>query len=61
VEFGAFESHVTTTGQLGREQRQGLNLDFRHLVSAHGEPLLDGAHACVAARGREVFGEQARE
>jgi hypothetical protein len=38
-----------------------LALDFRHLVSAHGEPLLDDAHACVAARVREVFGAPLQE
>jgi hypothetical protein len=38
-----------------------LALDFRNLVSAHGEPLLDDAHARVEATVREVFGEQVPE
>ena len=32
-----------------------LDLDFDRLISAHGEPLLQGAHARVAARVAEVF------
>lgn len=32
-----------------------LALPFRHLISAHGEPLHDDAHARVAARVAEVF------
>lgn len=33
-----------------------LALDFRHLVTAHGPPLLDVAHAAVRERVAEVFG-----
>jgi hypothetical protein len=33
-----------------------LALDFKHLVTAHGEPLLDDAHARIAARVCAVFG-----
>lgn len=32
-----------------------LALPFRHLISAHGEPLRDQAHARIAARVAEVF------
>ncbi len=32
-------------------------LPFRHLISAHGEPLLDEAHALLHARTVEVFAE----
>lgn len=32
-----------------------LDLDFRHLISAHGEPLLHAAHARIAARVAELF------
>lgn len=35
-----------------------LALPFRHLVSAHGEPLLDEAHARLDARVRDVFGSR---
>lgn len=33
-----------------------LTLEFRHLVSAHGEPLLEDAHARVRASVDRVFG-----
>jgi len=33
-----------------------LGLDFRHLVSAHGEPLRDTAHAAIEATVHRVFG-----
>jgi len=33
-----------------------LALDFRHLISAHGEPLRDDAHARLTARVTELFG-----
>jgi hypothetical protein len=36
--------------------RRLLALDFRHLVSAHGEPLLDDARARLRARVEEIFG-----
>lgn len=36
-----------------------LALDFRHLVSAHGEPLLEDAHGRIEATVRGVFGERA--
>lgn len=35
--------------------RRLLALPFRHLISAHGEPLRDDAHALLAARTEEVF------
>lgn len=35
--------------------RRLLALPFRHLISAHGEPLRDEAHALLLARTNEVF------
>lgn len=35
--------------------RRLLALPFRHLISAHGEPLRDEAHALLLARVEEVF------
>jgi hypothetical protein len=35
--------------------RRLLALPFRHLISAHGEPLRDEAHALLLARMKEVF------
>lgn len=35
--------------------RRLLALPFRHLISAHGEPLRDEAHALLLARTEEVF------
>jgi hypothetical protein len=35
--------------------RRLLERPFRHLISAHGEPLLDEAHALVQARVAELF------
>ncbi|WP_437649887.1 hypothetical protein [Sorangium sp. So ce362] len=35
--------------------RRLLALPFRHLISAHGEPLRDEAHALLKARTDEVF------
>jgi hypothetical protein len=35
--------------------RRLLALEFRHLVSAHGEPLLHDAHAKLSMRAAEVF------
>jgi hypothetical protein len=35
--------------------RRLLALPFRHLISAHGEPLRDEAHALLLARTDEVF------
>ena len=35
--------------------RRLLALPFRHLISAHGEPLRDEAHALLEARTSEVF------
>lgn len=41
----------------GDDFRRLLALPFRHLISAHGEPLRDEAHALLRARVAEVFGE----
>lgn len=38
-----------------------LELPFRHLISGHGEPLRDEAHARVAASVAAVFGQRARK
>ncbi|APR78895.1 Hypothetical protein A7982_04242 [Minicystis rosea] len=35
--------------------RRLLTLPFRHLISAHGEPLRDEAHTLLQARTNEVF------
>ncbi|MFO0588132.1 MAG: hypothetical protein U0441_11360 [Polyangiaceae bacterium] len=36
--------------------RRLLALPFRHLISAHGEPLREEAHALLSVRTAEVFG-----
>ena len=37
------------------DYRRLLALEFRHLISAHGEPVLDDAHPRLRARVRDVF------
>jgi hypothetical protein len=37
--------------------RRLLALEFRHLISAHGEPLLHDAHSQVSMRAAEIFDE----
>ncbi|MFT3770530.1 MAG: hypothetical protein QM820_34305 [Minicystis sp.] len=41
----------------GNDFRRLLALPFKHLISAHGEPLRDEAHALLHARTAEVFAE----
>lgn len=59
--LGFFKKAVIAPGWLkfGEPKNQDieriLNLKFRHLISAHGEPLLDEAFAAVSASVSELF------